>query len=169
MLCTRHKVTSTANNALFHICHFPNCIYFLQDLTGKMLQQEEDRVCKFQGLLPWNYLIIFPDPTIYSLVSCIYPCLTVAHHVYVFVVCSAASVVSDSLWPHRAEPARLLSPRDFPGKNTGVVCHALQAVFATQGLNSWLLHCRQILYPWATEKPLHVNKCKNVPTQEIYV
>ena len=36
---------------------------------------------------------------------------------------------------------------DFPGKNTGVGCHSLlQGIFPTQGLNSGLLHCRQILY-----------------------
>ena len=42
---------------------------------------------------------------------------------------------------------RLLCPWNFPGKNTGVGCHfLLQGVFLTQGLNSHLLHCRQILY-----------------------
>ena len=36
---------------------------------------------------------------------------------------------------------------DFPGKNTGVDCHApLQGIFPTQGSNPGLLHCRQILY-----------------------
>ena len=36
---------------------------------------------------------------------------------------------------------------DFPGKNTGVGCHALlQGIFPTQGLNPSLPHCRQILY-----------------------
>ena len=36
---------------------------------------------------------------------------------------------------------------DSPGKNTGVGCHALlQGVFPTQGLNSSLPHCRQIVY-----------------------
>ena len=36
---------------------------------------------------------------------------------------------------------------DSPGKNTGVVCHALlQGIFPTQGLKPRLLHCRQILY-----------------------
>ena len=34
-----------------------------------------------------------------------------------------------------------------PDKNMGVGCHAfLQGIFPTQGLNSGLLHCRQILY-----------------------
>ena len=36
---------------------------------------------------------------------------------------------------------RLLSPRDSPGKNTGVGCHALlQGIFLTQGSNLHLLH-----------------------------
>ena len=36
---------------------------------------------------------------------------------------------------------------DSPGKNTGVVCHALlQGICPTQGSNPGLLPCRQILY-----------------------
>ena len=36
---------------------------------------------------------------------------------------------------------------NFPGKNTGVGCHALlQGIFPTQGLNPGLPHCRRILY-----------------------
>ena len=35
------------------------------------------------------------------------------------------SVVSDSLRPHGLEPARLLCPWGFPGKNTGVGSHFL--------------------------------------------
>ena len=43
---------------------------------------------------------------------------------------------------------KLLCPWDFPGKNTGVGCHALlQGIFPTQGSNLCLLHYRQILYP----------------------
>ena len=35
----------------------------------------------------------------------------------------------------------LLSPWDFPGKNTGVDCHLLlQGILPTQGLNPHLLH-----------------------------
>ena len=71
-------------------------------------------------------------------------------HVHYSVSCS---VVSDSLWPHELQPARLLCPWDLPGKNTGVGCHSLlQGIFLTQGLNPFepsnpgLPHCRQILY-----------------------
>ena len=38
---------------------------------------------------------------------------------------SVASVVSDSVRPHRRQPNRLLCPWDSPGKNTGVGCHFL--------------------------------------------
>ena len=68
-------------------------------------------------------------------------------------VCVSRSVVSNPLGPHGLQPARLLCPWDSPGKNTGVGCHALfQEIFPTQGSNLHLLHCRQILYHWATRK-----------------
>ena len=37
----------------------------------------------------------------------------------------SCSVMSESLWPHGLQPARLLHPWDFPGKSTGVSCHFL--------------------------------------------
>ena len=39
--------------------------------------------------------------------------------------CEVASVVSNSVWPHRWQPARLFHPWDSPEKNTGVGCHFL--------------------------------------------
>ena len=39
--------------------------------------------------------------------------------------CYVASVVSDSVRPHRWQPTTLPSPWDSPGKNTGVGCHFL--------------------------------------------
>ena len=52
------------------------------------------------------------------------------------------SVVSDSLRPHG-----LYSSWNSPGQNTGVgSLSLLQGIFPTQGLNSGLLHSRQILY-----------------------
>ena len=57
-------------------------------------------------------------------------------------VCLIASVLSDSLWPHG-----LCSPWNYPGQNTGVgSLSLLQGIFPTQGSNSGLPHCRQILY-----------------------
>ena len=44
-------------------------------------------------------------------------------------------------------PARLLCLWDSPGKNTRVGSHSLlQGIFLTQGSNTGLLYCRQILY-----------------------
>ena len=40
--------------------------------------------------------------------------------------CQVASVVSDSVWPHRRQPTRLCRPWDSPSKNTGVGCHVLR-------------------------------------------
>ena len=48
--------------------------------------------------------------------------------------------MSDSLWPHGPQPARLFCPWDSPGKNTAVGCHfLLQGVFPTQGWKPSLL------------------------------
>ena len=38
---------------------------------------------------------------------------------------AVCSVTSDSLWPHGPQPARLLCPWNFPGKNTGAHCNFL--------------------------------------------
>ena len=74
-------------------------------------------------------------------------CVCVCVCVY---ACSVPSFVSNSLRPCGLKPARLLCPRDSPGKNTGVGCRAfLQGIFPTQGSNPHLLcllHCRWVLY-----------------------
>ena len=54
-------------------------------------------------------------------------------------------------------------PWDFPGKNTGVGCHALallQGIFPTQGSNLGVPHCSQILYHWATRE--YSNVCTSI-------
>ena len=52
-----------------------------------------------------------PCPQIY-----LYSCVDAAE---------VASVMSDSVRPHRCQPTRLRCPWDSPGKNTGVGCHFL--------------------------------------------
>ena len=52
---------------------------------------------------------------------------------------------------------RLLCLWDFPGKKAEVGCHfLLQGIFQTQGSNLHLLHCRWILYHWATREALEL-------------
>ena len=49
---------------------------------------------------------------------------------------SVSHSVIDSLRPHGLWPTRILCPRDSPGKNTGVDCHALlRGIFLIQGSN----------------------------------
>ena len=50
-------------------------------------------------------------------------------------MCSNSLQSCLTLWPYGLYSARLLCPWDFPGKNTGVGCHAiLQGIFPTQGI-----------------------------------
>ena len=59
--------------------------------------------------------------------------------VHKYSVCMCVSRIR-LLWPHGLKPSRLLCPWNFPGKDTGVGCHALlQGIFLTQGLNPCLL------------------------------
>ena len=68
-------------------------------------------------------------------------------------VCVHALRLSDSLQPHGLWPTRILW--NFPGKHTGVGCHVLlQGIVLTQESNLYLLHCKWILYHWATCKAL---------------
>ena len=70
-------------------------------------------------------------------------------------VCVCARFVaqfnSNSLWCYGLQPASFLCPWDFPGKNTGVGCHALpQGMIPNQQLNPcllYLLHWQAILLP----------------------
>ena len=72
----------------------------------------------------------------------------------------SCSVMSDLLQPHGLQPSRFLCPWNSPGKNTGVGCDfLLQGIFLTQGSNLGLLHCRQILYHWATRGGLNRGAC----------
>ena len=72
------------------------------------------------------------------------------------ICCFGCLVVFDSLQPHGLlQPAKLLCPWDFLGKNTGVGCYFLpQGIFLTQGLNPCLLLDKQILTAEPSGKPL---------------
>ena len=79
---------------------------------------------------------------------------------YLFCVCICVCVFVwvAQLCPTLCDPMNCSPPGSFvhgdsPGKNTGVGCHVfLQGIFPTQGSNPGLLHCRQILYQWATRE-----------------
>ena len=59
----------------------------------------------------------------------------------------------DSWRTHGLQPTRLLSPWDFPGKDTGVGCHfLLQGIFPTQRSNPGLLTAGRFFTDWATRE-----------------
>ena len=71
--------------------------------------------------------------------------------------CLVAKLYLTLLQSHRLQPARLLCPWDFPGKNIGVGCHFLfQGIFTTRGssqprdqsriscIDKWVLYQRAI-------------------------
>ena len=63
---------------------------------------------------------------------------------YVCLVTQSCLTLSN---PMKHSPPGSSVHGDFPGKNTGVGCHALlQGIFPTQGSNPFLQHCRKILY-----------------------
>ena len=69
----------------------------------------------------------------------------------IWCVCVSRSVVSHSLWPRGLQPARLLCPLNFPGKNTGVDCHfLLRGSFLPRDWTYVSCFIRRILYRWAT-------------------
>ena len=57
---------------------------------------------------------------------------------------AVASLVSDSVQPHRRQPTRLPLPWDSPGKNTGVGCHFLVQCMKVKS-ESEVAQSRQIL------------------------
>ena len=72
------------------------------------------------------------------------PTLTSIHDywkTYTFDCCRyVASVVSNTVWPHRRQPTRLPRPWDSPGKNTGVGCHFLLQCMKMKSLSHvWFL------------------------------
>ena len=62
--------------------------------------------------------------------------------------CQVASVVSDSVWPHRRQPTRLPRPWDSPGKNTGVGCHFLLQCMKVKSESEVAQSCPTLATPW---------------------
>ena len=81
-------------------------------------------------------------------------------------VCSAASFVSDSSWPHRLQPARLLRTWASLGENTAVGCHALlQQIFPTQGSKPCLLYLLLANRFFTTSATWEVHQVHHVPNK----
>ena len=70
--------------------------------------------------------------------------------------CYVASVMSDSVQPHRWQPTRLPHPWDSPGKNTGVGCHFLLQGMKVKSESEVASHFQLLATPWtaAYQAPL---------------
>ena len=64
--------------------------------------------------------------------------------------------MSDSVWPLRRQPTRLLHPWDSPGKNTGVGCHFLLQSMKVKSERKVAQSCPTLSDPWtaAYQAPL---------------
>ena len=67
--------------------------------------------------------------------------------------CQVASVVSDSVPPHRRQPTRLPRPWDSSGKNTGVVCHFLLQCMKVKSENEVAQSCLTLRDPMDCSPP----------------
>ena len=61
--------------------------------------------------------------------------------------CEVASVMSDSVRPHRRKPTRLPCPWDSPGKNTGVGCPFLLQCMKVKSEREVAQSCPTLSYP----------------------
>ena len=78
------------------------------------------------------------------------------------VLCLVTQLCPTLCDPMDCSPPGSFVPRDFPGKYTGVGCHALlQGIFPTQESNPDLPHCRQILYCLSIVHTIEANKIRN--------
>ena len=59
-----------------------------------------------------------------------------------------ASVMSDSVRPHRQQPTKLPHPWDSPGWNTGVGCHLLLQCMKVKSESEVAQSCPTLATPW---------------------
>ena len=85
---------------------------------------------------------LFFNQIVVLLVVVFFSCKVVRFlYIFCIMLMLSRSVVSNSLRTRELQPARLLCPWNFPGKNTGVGCHfLLQGLFLTHGSNLHFLH-----------------------------
>ena len=67
--------------------------------------------------------------------------------------CQVASVMSDSVRPHRRQPTRLPRPWDSPGKNAGVGCHCLLQCVKVKSESEVAQSCQTLSDPMDCSPP----------------
>ena len=72
---------------------------------------------------------------------------------HILHICQVASVVSDSVRPHRWQPTSLPRPWDSPGKNTGVGCHFLLQCMKVKSESEVVQSCPTLIHPMDCSLP----------------
>ena len=72
-----------------------------------------------------------------------------------FCCCQVASVMSNSVRPHRRQPTRLRSPWDSPGTSTGVGCHFLLQCMKVKRESEVAQSCLTLRDPMGCSPPAH--------------
>ena len=67
--------------------------------------------------------------------------------------CEGASVLSDSVRPHRRQPPRLPRPWDSPGESTGAGCHYLLQCMTVKGEREVAQPCPTLREPMGCSPP----------------
>ena len=94
-----------------------------------------------------------PAPALFMLYYFTAPLMRISHVEHWHKHMHVCSVVSNSLWPRGLQPARLLCPWNFPGKNIGVGCHSFsRGPSWPRGQTSVSCKGRQVLYHCATRE-----------------
>ena len=99
--------------------------------TNLLCSSLSPRVCSNSCPLSWYYTVTSSSTTLFF--SC---------------CCLVASVMSDSVRPHRRQPTRLPHSWDSPGKNTGVGCHFLFQCMKVKSESESLSRFRLPVTPW---------------------
>ena len=118
--------------------NYPNSHYLLFSSLSLSLCMCLKEYCFIQQVRNYHFIEL---P--YLSVSKIDPC-SKGHGAVLCLITQLCPTLCD---PVDCSPRGSSVHEDSPGKNTGVVCHALlQGIFPTQGLKPGHLHCKWILY-----------------------
>ena len=140
------------NSGRLHNKHLLICCWFEPQRLTLELLTNINKAGHQNGLLIWGFrprYARFPSQGPLSDINCLILCFSSS---YWWLLALDTGTLVGCLWtacvlscfspvlPRGLYPARLLCPRDSPGENTGVGCHALlQGIFPTWGSNPCLL------------------------------
>ena len=102
---------------------------------------------------PWTAAYQAPQSMGFSRQEYWMGCRCLFHSLNCCCCCCVASIVSDSVRPHRRQPTRLPHPWDSPGKNTGVGCHFLLQCMKGKSESEVTQSCFTLCHPMDCSLP----------------